>query len=343
MMHKYFPSFIIALALHLSILGLFFIGSSEQEIAKKQPIKLPEIINATVLDETVVTAKAQQLREQQATQKRVQKQKSDRVAWELKREKQRVKQEKQRLAQAKKQRIKAENQAQQQDKKRKQQARNDAAAEQKKLVAIKKEIALEKQRQVNLKKKQAADEKKRLAKRKKRLADEKKQADAKKRKAEAERVAAKKRKADADKKEKARLKAVKQRQVAAESLRVANEKKRVAAVKAAAAKKAKDDALQAENARVAKKAAVNAAALIDRKVTQNWNRPSSVTKRLSCKVRVSLVPSGDVMSVSVVKSSGDPLFDNSVERAIYKASPLPVPKNPEVFEQFRRFTFIFSK
>jgi len=63
---------------------------------------------------------------------------------------------------------------------------------------------------------------------------------------------------------------------------------------------------------------------------------------LSCKVKVNLIPSGDVMSVSVVKSSGNALFDNSVERAVRKASPLPVPKDPSVFKQFRSFTFVFA-
>ena len=77
-------------------------------------------------------------------------------------------------------------------------------------------------------------------------------------------------------------------------------------------------------------------------MTQNWNQPNVASGKLSCIVKVSLIPSGDVMSVSVVKSSGDSLFDDSVERAVHKASPLPVPKDRNLFKQFRNFTFVFA-
>ena len=63
---------------------------------------------------------------------------------------------------------------------------------------------------------------------------------------------------------------------------------------------------------------------------------------MKCKIKIGLIPSGDVMSAAVVESSGNSLFDDSAVRAVYKASPLPVPKDPNVFKQFRNFTFVFA-
>ncbi|MDY6994815.1 MAG: cell envelope integrity protein TolA [Pseudomonadota bacterium] len=42
-----------------------------------------------------------------------------------------------------------------------------------------------------------------------------------------------------------------------------------------------------------------------------------------------------------MQSSGNPAFDNSAIAAIYKASPLPVPR--DIFDEFIRFNFRFSK
>ncbi|MGP1677800.1 MAG: energy transducer TonB, partial [Burkholderiales bacterium] len=45
------------------------------------------------------------------------------------------------------------------------------------------------------------------------------------------------------------------------------------------------------------------------------------------------LPTGEVISVKLRKSSGHKAYDAAVERAIFKASPLPKPDRPE---QFRR-------
>jgi colicin import membrane protein len=45
------------------------------------------------------------------------------------------------------------------------------------------------------------------------------------------------------------------------------------------------------------------------------------------------LPTGEVMSVKLRKSSGHKAYDAAVERAIFKSSPLPKPDRPE---QFRR-------
>ena len=80
---------------------------------------------------------------------------------------------------------------------------------------------------------------------------------------------------------------------------------------------------------------------IRQRVQQSWLRPPGSPEGLKCTVRVRLIPSGVVGSVSIVKSSGNGAFDRSVEQAIYKAEPLPVPKG-SAFENFREITFIFD-
>jgi TonB family protein len=52
---------------------------------------------------------------------------------------------------------------------------------------------------------------------------------------------------------------------------------------------------------------------------------------------------GTVISAEVISSSGDEIFDRSVENAVEKSSPLPVPNDKELFaEEFRTFQFLFN-
>lgn len=45
------------------------------------------------------------------------------------------------------------------------------------------------------------------------------------------------------------------------------------------------------------------------------------------------LPSGDVISVKIRKSSGSKALDEAIERAILKSSPLPKPDQPELFDR----------
>jgi colicin import membrane protein len=82
--------------------------------------------------------------------------------------------------------------------------------------------------------------------------------------------------------------------------------------------------------------------LIQDKVQRNWSKPTNAKPGLSCEVFVQLIPSGDVLNVKITKSSGDEFFDRSVETAVRKAQPLPVPPDPSLFERFRDVRFIFK-
>ena len=78
------------------------------------------------------------------------------------------------------------------------------------------------------------------------------------------------------------------------------------------------------------------------KVERNWLRPPGSPAGLKCTVNVKLIPGGDVVSARVVQSSGDTLFDDSAEKAVLKASPLPVPDDPSAAKHFRDFNFVFK-
>ena len=54
---------------------------------------------------------------------------------------------------------------------------------------------------------------------------------------------------------------------------------------------------------------------------------------------VELLPTGEVLSAKLRKSSGVKAWDEAVERAILKSSPLPLPEQREVFERRLVLTF----
>ena len=74
-------------------------------------------------------------------------------------------------------------------------------------------------------------------------------------------------------------------------------------------------------------------------VERNWIRPPGAPARLSCVVRVTQAPSGDVVTVEIAESSGNRTFDNSVENAVWKSSPLPLPQDVSLFRRDLQFVF----
>ncbi|MFC3679056.1 cell envelope integrity protein TolA [Bacterioplanoides pacificum] len=83
-------------------------------------------------------------------------------------------------------------------------------------------------------------------------------------------------------------------------------------------------------------------ALIRDRITSAWRYPPAVAAEMEVTVRLTLVPTGEVIQVQIINSSGHQGLDRSVEQAIHKASPLPVPNDIAVFEQnFRHLTMKF--
>ena len=82
---------------------------------------------------------------------------------------------------------------------------------------------------------------------------------------------------------------------------------------------------------------------IQQKVNNSWIRPAEAVGHLKCKIRVKLTSDGTVMNVEIMESSGNDSFDTNAEIAVRKASPLPVPKDKELFnKEFRVFNFTFD-
>jgi len=164
-----------------------------------------------------------------------------------------------------------------------------------------------------------------------------------KRQAEAQRKAEDeaRKKAEAEAKRKAEEDAKRQAEEAAR--KKAEAEKQQQAEDALAASLAEEESrLSAQRAAASQRAVNENAALIKAKVQRNWIRPVGSSDQLSCLVAVRLIPSGEVVGVNIVRGSGDDAFDRSVQAAVYKASPLPVPQDPALMDQFRSFSFEFK-
>lgn len=77
-------------------------------------------------------------------------------------------------------------------------------------------------------------------------------------------------------------------------------------------------------------------------VRKNWSRPPSARNGMQVRFLVELIPTGELLSVTLVDGSGSAAFDRSAEQAIRRARRFVVPEDNSVFEaNFRRFYFLF--
>ncbi|HET6630269.1 MAG TPA: cell envelope integrity protein TolA [Woeseiaceae bacterium] len=78
---------------------------------------------------------------------------------------------------------------------------------------------------------------------------------------------------------------------------------------------------------------------IQQRIMQNWIKPASARPGLECVINVRQVPGGEVISATIERCNGDAAVQRSIEAAVFKASPLPEPSNPALFERNLRITF----
>lgn len=71
------------------------------------------------------------------------------------------------------------------------------------------------------------------------------------------------------------------------------------------------------------------------KIQSKVNLPPGLAGNPEAHYSVTLLPGGDVLEIRLVKSSGVAAYDLAVERAIKASEPLPVPSQPELFQQLR--------
>jgi colicin import membrane protein len=69
------------------------------------------------------------------------------------------------------------------------------------------------------------------------------------------------------------------------------------------------------------------------KIRSNINLPQDLAGNPEAVFDVALLPTGEVLTVRMRKSSGHKGYDEAVERAILKSSPLPKPDQPNLFER----------
>ena len=86
------------------------------------------------------------------------------------------------------------------------------------------------------------------------------------------------------------------------------------------------------------------AAVIKQAVVGRWTRPPSARNGMIAILEIALVPTGDVVGVTVLESSGNVAFDRSAMNAVDKVARFPEVKSLDraIFERdFRRFQLLF--
>ena len=230
-------------------------------------------------------------------------------------------QQQQREAQAQREREQA---AEQQKREREQTAERERQEVQRKEA----EQRAEQERQVELKQRQETEQRRQAEEQQLR---ERQEADKKRAAAEADR---KKRAEDEAK----RVAEIERRQKEeAERRRAADEARLQEARESDLARQLADE--EADAAAMGSPEAAQYIAMIAQAVERRWKRPLSARDDLLCQVQVRQTPAGVVLSVRIGNCNGDAAVRQSVETAVYSASPLPTPSNPRLFRPELTFNF----
>jgi len=74
-------------------------------------------------------------------------------------------------------------------------------------------------------------------------------------------------------------------------------------------------------------------ARLSSRIQNAWIKPPSAHAGLDCVVNITQIPGGEVTSAHVSQCNGDAAARQSIENAVYRASPLPPPPDPALFER----------
>jgi colicin import membrane protein len=129
------------------------------------------------------------------------------------------------------------------------------------------------------------------------------------------------------------------------------EQARLEALKLQKAKEAEEKRLREQEEALKKLAQQQAAAraqLVDeykRRIAERIKRyiiePPSLQGNPEVELHVTVLPGGEVLDVRTRRSSGQPLWDSAVERAVRRAQPLPLPPDPALMREFRELNLRF--
>jgi colicin import membrane protein len=79
--------------------------------------------------------------------------------------------------------------------------------------------------------------------------------------------------------------------------------------------------------------------MLSQAIERSWIRPPAAKAGLECTLHVSQAPGGTVVDVKLGACNGDQSVRESIVNAVYRASPLPAPRDPRAFE--RRLEIVF--
>jgi len=217
--------------------------------------------------------------------------------------------------------------------KKAEEAKKKRIAEEKKLKKLKKKKKEEKKKRIAEEKKLKKLKKKKKEEKKKRIAEEKKLKKLKKEKKELEKKQKlerekKRKEAERKRKEEEKLKAEE-----AERKRKEEEKK--------LKEKALQEELEAEQSEHDQSEISKFTNLIINAIENRFNC-SPLFKGISNKILIRMGESGKVIESTIIESSGNELFDQRAEKAVYSASPLPVPTDSKLFNEMRKIRITFE-
>jgi colicin import membrane protein len=78
---------------------------------------------------------------------------------------------------------------------------------------------------------------------------------------------------------------------------------------------------------------------IQGRIQRAWLRPPSARAGIQCVLHITQAPGGAVVSARIESCNGDQAVRESIEAAAYRASPLPPPPDPSLFERDLEVTF----
>ena len=320
---RYSSPLLKAVGLHLLVAILLFASfSSAPEFEPARPIvqatlvQLDSMSPSTTPTDQKIAGEAQQSRSPRADEEALEKQREQQQAAEAARAAQ-AEQARQAEAEAQRKAAEAESQA-------------EAEAEQKAADAA----AAAERRQAEEARKAAEAQ----------AARERAAAEAERKKAEEEARSKAQEEARRKAAEEAERKAAQEAERRREQERVAREQREREAAKASALNELlgeETEYQQAQADRIGDQVAASFDDVIRRYVSQQWRRPPTARNGMVVEVRLSMLPTGQITDAVVIRSSGDPGFDQSAVQAVKNVGRIPEmqqlsSENPAEFNRLYR-------
>lgn len=296
---KYGLPFILAIAVHAAIIAALILVAPISSYRQESSANTQPVVHAAVIDSAQVEAQVQKIQSREAAQQAEQQQQVQKLQAQAEAARQAKAKEEQRLAQIKIDQQKAQQQQQL--------AAQQVQAEQQRLAQLK----------VQQQQQQAAQAKAQAAAQARAAAALKKQQEAAQAKALAEKkqrdlAAAKQKQAELQAQQKALQQQLMQQQIASDQQEIVK-------------------AQQMQGIIDIYRARILAA------IGNQWLIPDGTDRTISCVFNLEVTPAGVVTHAQLITSSGNAALDRAAETAIYKASPLPIPKDPAVYQTFKQF------